>query len=445
MPSVRRSERRGQRAAGALTAAVLAMILAAGCVGSSASGTTSDSDRSAMSAGSGSNTGRPDTQLGRPSAPPSAIEHGSPVLTDEQYTPAVIRVLSEPRWFQGTDGAVHLVYGLELINGFPVPVTATQVRVRDADGGAVLQTLSGAALTASMSALAAPAEPMTKVPPSSIAVVWMDVPLTDTTRLPTRIEHDVTVSVPPGLPVPSTITVVGAAAEVDDRPPTVLGPPLTGSGWIALPSCCDGPHRRSVQPINNQLWLAQRFAIDFNKIDDRGFLATGRRSSNDAWFTYDQPVLAVADALVVTAVDQYDDQVPDDPEPVGIEEADGNHVILELGPGVYAFYAHLKPGSVSVTQGQRVTKGQPIGRTGNSGSSTGSHLHFQLMDRASALVADGLPFVFDQFTLTGRSPALDRLMALDPVADPVPVDPTGAGERTDQLPMSRDVVAFPDQ
>ena len=44
--------------------------------------------------------------------------------------------------------------------------------------------------------------------------------------------------------------------------------------------------------------------------------------------------------------------------------------------------------------------------------------------------------------LTGRSPALDQLMKLDPSSDPVPVDPAGAGERSGQLPMSRDVVSF---
>ena len=359
----------------------------------------------------------------------------------EQYTPVVMQVMSQPRWFTGTDGMVHLVYELQLTNGFPIAVTVTGVEVRDVSSGATLQSLASDALDAAISPLAGLAETATELEPSSVRVIWMDVTLRAGSQ-PSAIDHTLTVSVPPVLPVPASITSTGAAAEVDPRPPTVIGSPLAGDGWIALPSCCDGPHRRSLQPINNASWLAQRFAIDFNKIDATGMLAAGDSNQNAAWFTYDQPVLAVADASVVAAVDGYPDQPPNTPRPVGIEEADGNHVILELASGVYAFYAHLKPGSVSVEAGERVTKGQPLGRTGNSGSSTGTHLHFQLMNRPSALVADGLPFAFDSFTVVGRSPALDQLMRLDPSVDPVPVDPVNTGPRTNQLPMSRDVLSF---
>ena len=145
---------------------------------------------------------------------------------------------------------------------------------------------------------------------------------------------------------------------------------------------------------------------------------------------------------MIVAEDRFPDQIPEAATPVTIEEADGNHVILKLADGVYAFYAHLKPGSVTVQSGDTVSKGQQIGRTGNSGSSTGPHLHFQLMDRPSALVSDGLPFEFDSFTLTGRGPALDELLTMDPTATPVALDAAHAGPRTDELPLSRDVVQF---
>lgn len=361
----------------------------------------------------------------------------------EQFTPAVMQVMSTPRWFTGSDGRVHLVYELQLTNGFPVPATVTDVTVRDADSGATLETLTGDGLQASMSLLTSGSTPTVEIPPSSVAVVWIDAGFDDSGQLPSRVDHSLTVTVPPGLPVPGTITYTGASAEVERGEPTVIAPPLTGSGWIAAGSCCDGPHRRSVQPINNAFWLAQRFAIDFNKIDENNLLASGDPNRNENWFTYDQPVLAVADAEVVVAQDGLPDQVPDAPTPVTIEDADGNYVILKLAEGVYAFYAHLKPGSVTVAVGDRVTAGQEIARTGNSGSSTGTHLHFQLMDRPSALVADGLPYEFDAFTVSGRSPALDQLMTLNPAADPVPVDPATAGPRTDELPLGRDVVEFP--
>jgi peptidase M23-like protein len=361
----------------------------------------------------------------------------------EQFTPAVMRVMSTPRWFTGSDGRVHLVYELELTNALNVPTTVTAVTVRDAANGTVLLALSGDALKASMSLLASPTEPTVELAASTIGVVWVDVVLVDPAGLPARLDHELTVSIPPGLPVPAVITDVGGAADVDRRPAIAIGSPLEGRGWIAAGSCCDGPHRRSVQPINGALWLAQRFAIDFNKINDDGLLAVGDRDKNASWLTYDQPVLAVADADVVVAADGFPDQVPEAAKPVTIEEADGNHVILKLPDGVYAFYAHLKPGSIRVKPGQRVSKGQKIAQTGNSGSSTGPHLHFQLMDRPSALVADGLPYVFDQFTVSGRSPALETLIALDPTKDPVPIDTATAGPRRNELPLGRDVLEFP--
>ena len=302
-----------------------------------------------------------------------------------------METFSTPRWFTGSDGVVHLVYELQLTNGFPVPATVTEVEVRDVSSDEAIETLSGEELSASMSLMPTGTEPLTELGPSTVGIVWVDIPFDDPSELPAEIEHEMTVSVPPGLPVPEAISSVAARTEVDTQPPTVIGPPLEGPGWFAFGSCCDGPHRRSMQPINDAEWLAQRYAIDFNKIDEAGMLATGDPSLNESWPTYDQPVLAVADATVVIAVDGIDDQIPDAAEPVTIEEADGNYVILEIEDGVFAFYAHLKPGSVEVETGDTVEKGEVIGRTGNSGSSTGPHLHFQLMDRPSALVANGVP------------------------------------------------------
>ena len=188
----------------------------------------------------------------------------------------------------------------------------------------------------------------------------------------------------------------------------VLGPPLAGPGWVAAGSCCDGPHRRSIQPVNGKLYLAQRFAIDWNGVDAQDRMVVGNPSLNSSWTFYDKPVLAVADARVVIAVDRFPDQIPNDPKPVTIQQADGNYVILALGKGRYAFYAHLSRTAVRVEAGDRVREGEVLGQLGNSGSSTGPHLHFQLMNRPSALASDGLPYVFDRFRTDRPDPALRR-------------------------------------
>ena len=54
----------------------------------------------------------------------------------------------------------------------------------------------------------------------------------------------------------------------------------------------------------------------------------------------------------------------------------GLHIIISHGNGYSTCYAHLS--AVSISSGATVSKGQAIGRVGNSGHSTGPHLHFEI-------------------------------------------------------------------
>ncbi len=361
----------------------------------------------------------------------------------DRYTPLVQSVMSKPRWFDDGEGRTRVVYELKLTNGFPVPVTVRSVSVRDVGRGRTIERLRGSELMDSMTLLASPTEPTTTVPGSGVGVVWLEVAVANRRRVPRAVRHRVTVAVPPDLPVPPTITATGGFARVDRRPPVVLGPPLRGPGWVAAGSCCDGPHRRSIQPVNGRLYLGQRFAIDWNGVNAQDRMVVGNPSLNSSWTFYGKPVLAVADARVVAAVDRFPDQIPNDPKPVTIQEADGNYVILALGKGRYAFYAHLKRDSVRVERGDRVREGEVLGLLGNSGSSTGPHLHFQLMNRPSALASDGLPYVFDRYRLTGRFPPFDdALAAIVNAGRPVPIDRADTGPHRGELPLGRDVVSF---
>jgi murein DD-endopeptidase MepM/ murein hydrolase activator NlpD len=99
---------------------------------------------------------------------------------------------------------------------------------------------------------------------------------------------------------------------------------------------------------------------------------------------------------------------------------------------------------VRVRRGQRLRRGQVIGELGNSGSSSGPHLHMKMMTRPSLLFSDGLPLVFDRFDLTGTTPPLTHeLFAAINAGQPIPIDPTGAGPRRRELPLGRQVVRFP--
>ena len=54
----------------------------------------------------------------------------------------------------------------------------------------------------------------------------------------------------------------------------------------------------------------------------------------------------------------------------------GNSVVLDHGWGLYSLYGHLS--EILVQEGQEVTRGDLIGRLGNTGLSTGAHLHWEM-------------------------------------------------------------------
>lgn len=54
----------------------------------------------------------------------------------------------------------------------------------------------------------------------------------------------------------------------------------------------------------------------------------------------------------------------------------GNRIVITHPDGAESHYAHLD--SLGVAQGEKVAGGQPIGKSGNSGHSTGPHLHLEI-------------------------------------------------------------------
>ena len=65
----------------------------------------------------------------------------------------------------------------------------------------------------------------------------------------------------------------------------------------------------------------------------------------------------------MAVMDGLPEQVPGKtPTGLPLEQYGGNHIVQDIGDGNYAFYAHLKTGSLKVKVGDRLTTGQVIAR-----------------------------------------------------------------------------------
>jgi hypothetical protein len=351
----------------------------------------------ALTAGAAQTTAR----AGQPPTPARAAGGIDTTALAVQATPA--------RAVYGSDGREHIDYDLLTTNVFTAPVTLQSIQVRGA--GRVLLTLRGRALAAHTFSLQG-TTPTATVPVSSVVKTLIDVilPRSSGRTWPARLTHVIRYRLPSSAPARTGIatTVVRAPAiRVSRRAPVQIAPPLRGPGWADGNGCCGDPtaeHRSDLLPTNGSYRTPEMFAIDWARVI-HGRLFTGDGSKLTDYTDYGAPIHAVADGVVVSAVNSRP-QVPpntshaDNHTLHGPADWSGNSVIEKIASGVYATYAHMQTGSVRVRAGQRLRAGQVIGLLGNSGNTDVPHLHFGIVDRAD-FFSDSLPFAFTSFTVQG--------------------------------------------
>jgi murein DD-endopeptidase MepM/ murein hydrolase activator NlpD len=420
-----------------LMVGVLALLAAVSCAsgGGGATGGARESAGASGSKGAGDLAG--DIQVN--------IESGG---AGEDLTPILMRVVEPPEPVKGSDGKFHLVYELKLTNVSPGMAKVKSVKTIDPSSGKVVGTLADAGVAARMTLLGdLSLEETTKIGAGQTTLVFLDATFEDPGDVPEAIEHRLKVSfkIPATFAsniFPTATTEIGARTEVSREKPVVLGPPLKGKNWVAFNGCCTvSSHRGAMIALDQRLLATERYAIDWIKADDQGRVTAGFPGDPKklkSYPSYGKPVLSVADGEVVKVVDKYPDVTPSEPDlSLKLEALGGNYVIVDIGGGRYAFYAHLKPDSIKVEEGDRVTRGQELARLGNSGNTTAPHLHFHVMDAPVPLGADrNLPYVFDAFDYQGA-------VKEDATPDNITLDLLGTPEpRKDELPLANSSVTF---
>lgn len=372
---------------------------------------------------------------------------GYPTDVDVVAPLLISAVAPDPIPVTGTDGKVHVVYEIEVVNFSPREASITSVEtLAGGPDGTVVATVDADQVRARSLLLAGFGAPFSGIPVGRSAVLLLDDVFAARSDVPAELTHRVTATF--GAPgsaeleslaarYPDTVSQIGGALRVSDQEPVVIGPPLAGAGWGAGNGCCRlTSHRGAMMAAAGRLNGSERFAIDWVRFDttaDPAVTYRGDVSANEDYLAYGADVLAVADGTVVSVVSRLRDEPPQQaPTDIGLAELGGNYIILDIGDGNYVFLAHLIPGSAAVKAGDKVVRGQVLGRLGNSGNTTEAHLHLHVSRAPVPLSGDNVPYVIDRFSFVGSVDDDGRFTA-----------GPDAGERTHQLPLEGAVVDFP--
>lgn len=398
------------------------------------------------------------------STPPISV---ADVTVPDAFTAITLNTIGKPPLpFRGTDGKYHVAYDLQLTNATKVPATLDKIEVVDGtDPKKIVASFSGTALIDPtctfgncnrLRNLPAGYIDSAEIPPQESRVLFIDFTLESLDQAPKVLLHHLSGAgaASPAFGTPGPIDYLSTPLALSTQTLPVISPPLKGDNWIALNGCCEPgfPHRSSVMSVNGKLNNSQRFAIDWKRTNDQGEFYAGDKTSNESYVDYGSDILAVADATVVSILDGMEANAPgvlpaSNPAlaaKLTVKNVDGNHVVLDLGGGVFAMYAHMISGSVAVKPGDKVTEGQVIGKLGNTGNANASHLHFQLMDGPSLLEADSLPYAFKGFDYNGQVAPQQIADADDYLGGTFLQGKLPSPEsRTEELPLNLAIVDFP--
>ncbi len=163
---------------------------------------------------------------------------------------------------------------------------------------------------------------------------------------------------------------------------------------VADEACVENSKNLYPQQTNSLYTLPYAVGASFNVT--QGNCTTGsHRSELSQQFAYDfgmpsgTSILAVRAGLVVAAVESFSDNTG--------KAGQENFVSIMHSDSTVARYVHLTENGADVLVGESVTQGQRIGTSGNSGFSSGPHLHFDVIDgncSPQSIACKSIPVIF---------------------------------------------------
>src|SRR4051794_12747718 len=282
---------------------------------------------------------------------PPDIDTGPVDTSGDAVTPVIASLVPQRHIaaVEGTDGRDHVQYELMVTNTTAQPATLGPIEVRAGNSGPTVQTISVDDMVGGGRLLSLDREPVadTTIPGNESRILFVALDFKSPKKVPDtgaqRFSVDAT------NPIDNRTrqfhyTIASVPLSADTKLP-VLSPPLDGRGWLASDGCCKpGGHVSAIYGLDGKLQAAERYAIDWIKIDPKGRIYHGDPSVLTNWVGYGVKVKASTSGVVTEARNDLPDQIPGGKPPsLPFEDLPGNDVVIKHGTGLREVYAHLVP------------------------------------------------------------------------------------------------------
>jgi murein DD-endopeptidase MepM/ murein hydrolase activator NlpD len=149
-----------------------------------------------------------------------------------------------------------------------------------------------------------------------------------------------------------------------------------------------GAEHRPARTYRAPFALAQRFKVTQAPPDAVTHVDPSSRNAIDIAMPVGTAIHAAREGLVINVAARH---FKSSLNPQSMDEA--NFVQVMHDDGTHAIYAHLQLDTVRVRVGQRIARGEYIANSGNTGFSSGPHLHFVVLHNAG-LRSESVPVTF---------------------------------------------------
>ncbi|NQU37677.1 MAG: hypothetical protein HQ526_08815, partial [Actinobacteria bacterium] len=214
--------------------------------------------------------------------PSATTSPAAPV--DAKMTPVLATVETLPEPFVGSDGKTWLVYELSLVNFTSGATAIDKVEVLNPETDTVLKKLSGKAIKRATQPFggssptdediadeagtgSGKATELSTMAPSSGALVFLEVAIDAGQPVPTQLSHRLSLTAEAAPPGSQKLTEDVPAIDITSGQVPIGQNPLRGEGYVSADSCCANRHRRAALAIDNEVFFAQRFAVDWEQLD----------------------------------------------------------------------------------------------------------------------------------------------------------------------------------